>query len=46
MELGWNFAKFLVVKGFPVKRYQSRIQPKKIEDDILQYLDPESSEEL
>eukprot|EP01034_Spumella_vulgaris_P028830 gene28830-35762_t len=30
---------FLVVNGFPVKRYHSRINPKKIEADILSYLD-------
>jgi glutathione peroxidase len=46
MELGWNFVKFLVVQGFPVKRYHSRIQPKKIEEEILKYLDSEQSEEL
>ena len=40
-EIGWNFAKFLVVNGFPVKRYAPRINPKKIEDDILRYLDAE-----
>lgn len=37
-EIGWNFAKFLVVRGYPVKRYNSRISPKKIEKDILRYL--------
>jgi glutathione peroxidase-family protein len=46
MELGWNFVKFLVVDGFPAKRYHSRIQPKKIEEDILKYLGPDDSEEL
>lgn len=45
-ELGWNFVKFLVVNGFPVKRYVSRVPPKSIEDDILPYLDPDQSEEL
>lgn len=39
LELGWNFVKFLVVDGFPVKKYQSRVPPKKIEGDLLQYLD-------
>jgi glutathione peroxidase-family protein len=37
-EIGWNFVKFLVVNGQPVKRYPSRISPKKIEKDILPYL--------
>ena len=37
-DLGWNFVKFLVVNGYPVKRYNSRVSPKKIEKDILPYL--------
>jgi glutathione peroxidase-family protein len=37
-DIGWNFTKFLVVNGYPVKRYNSRISPKKIEKDILPYL--------
>jgi glutathione peroxidase-family protein len=40
-EISWNFAKFLVVNGLPVKRYPPRINPKKIEADILPYLDNE-----
>ena len=46
MELGWNFVKFIVVDGFPTKKYQSRVQPKKIEEDILKYLNDKGSEEL
>ncbi len=38
-EISWNFAKFLVVNGLPVKRYPPRINPKKIESDIIAYLD-------
>lgn len=45
MELGWNFVKFLVVDGFPVKRYASRVAPRSIEQDILQYLEPDSGDE-
>lgn len=45
MELGWNFVKFLVVDGFPVKRYASRVPPRSIEEDIVQYLAAESEHE-
>jgi glutathione peroxidase-family protein len=45
-ELQWNFAKFLVVNGYPVKRYMPRVTPKNIEADILKYLDPDDSEQL
>jgi glutathione peroxidase-family protein len=38
-EIGWNFVKFLVVNGYPVKRYAPRVNPKKIEADLVQYLD-------
>jgi len=40
-EIGWNFAKFLVVDGEPVQRYNPRIAPKSIEEDILYYLEGE-----
>jgi glutathione peroxidase len=45
LEIGWNFVKFLVVDGRPVKRYHSRISPKKIEEDILSYLEGEEWDE-
>ena len=37
-DISWNFNKFLVVKGLPVKRYPSKVSPLRIEEDILQYL--------
>ncbi len=37
-EISWNFAKFLVVNGYPVRRYAPRVSPKKIEPDIIDYL--------
>jgi glutathione peroxidase len=39
--IGWNFAKFIVVNGRPVKRFASKISPKKIESELLPYLTPE-----
>ena len=44
-EIGWNFSKFLVVNGYPVKRYAPRTNPKKIEPDILEYLNKNSASE-
>jgi glutathione peroxidase len=38
LELPWNFAKFLLVDGIPVKRYHPRVNPLDIEEDILEYL--------
>ncbi len=46
VEIGWNFVKFLVVNGQPVKRYGARISPKQIESEILRYLDATQQEEL
>lgn len=43
-ELGWNFVKFLIVDGVPVKRYPSKVKPKDIESDILYYLEDEGEE--
>lgn len=38
VAIGWNFVKFLLVDGVPVRRYASNITPKEIEKDILIYL--------
>jgi glutathione peroxidase len=40
-ELNWNFNKFLVVDGVPVKRYFVDVSPSDIEDDLLSYLNAE-----
>ncbi|KAJ1388183.1 glutathione peroxidase [Ochromonadaceae sp. CCMP2298] len=37
-EVSWNFVKFLVVDGEPVKRYGSDVKPKAMEADIRKYL--------
>lgn len=37
-EINWNFNKFLLVKGVPVKRYVSSVKPLKMEDDIKRLL--------
>ena len=38
IPINWNFCKFLIVNGKPVKRYQPTVNPLKIEPDILNYL--------
>jgi glutathione peroxidase len=38
IPINWNFCKFLIVNGKPVKRYQPTVHPLKIEPDILNYL--------
>lgn len=43
-ELAWNFVKFVVVNGYPVKRYSSKVNPRSIEADLLPYLDPAPEE--
>jgi glutathione peroxidase-family protein len=45
-EIAWNFVKFLIVSGIPVKRYRTNIAPKKIEPDILKYLGNLAEKEL
>lgn len=46
-EIGWNFEKFLVIDGIPIRRYRSNVNPKAIEKDILPYLvDSNTNEEL
>lgn len=37
-EIGWNFVKWLVVDGLPVKRIASRVKPRQMEEDIKHYL--------
>ncbi len=44
--IGWNFAKFLVVNGRPVKRYASKVSPSNIESEILKYLLPAEDGDL
>ncbi len=43
-DIPWNFAKFLVVNGYPVRRYHPRANPLSLENDILTYLDEEGEE--
>jgi glutathione peroxidase len=43
-EIGWNFFKFLVVDGEPIRRYQSSVKPKDIVRDILPILSVEADE--
>jgi glutathione peroxidase len=39
VEINWNFNKFLVIDGKPVKRYGGNIKPHSMLDDILPHLD-------
>lgn len=39
MEINWNFNKFLVVDGKPVKRFLANVKPKKLFEEVLPYLD-------
>jgi len=43
-EIGWNFAKFLIVDGKPVKRYASNVSPNKMAKDIERLLGLSESE--
>ena len=43
-EITWNFNKFLVVDGVPVKRYAGNVSPKKMESDISRILGLEGTE--
>jgi glutathione peroxidase len=43
-EIGWNFFKFLVVDGEPIKRYQASVKPKEIVRDILPLLSVDPDE--
>ena len=38
MAINWNFNKFLLVDGVPVKRYLPNVNPLKMEDDIKKLL--------
>ena len=38
VEINWNFNKFLVVDGSPVKRYVANVSPKKMEGDLRRIL--------
>eukprot|EP00928_Gymnodinium_smaydae_P053606 TRINITY_DN37558_c0_g1_i1.p1 TRINITY_DN37558_c0_g1~~TRINITY_DN37558_c0_g1_i1.p1 ORF type:complete len:212 (+),score=33.35 TRINITY_DN37558_c0_g1_i1:60-638(+) len=37
-DVQWNFSKFLVVDGVPVKRYSFDVTPESIEADVVKYL--------
>ncbi len=37
--IGWNFVKYLVVEGRPVNRFASRVKPREMEAEIVEYLD-------
>ena len=41
VEINWNFNKFLVVDGVPVKRFGGNIKPLSMMDEILPHLDLE-----
>ena len=43
-EINWNFNKFLVVNGKPVKRYPGSVSPNKMANDIRKLLGLETSE--
>jgi len=43
-EITWNFNKFLVVDGVPVKRYTGNVAPKKMESDISRLLGLDGAE--
>ncbi len=38
VEINWNFNKFLIVDGKPVKRFPGNVKPKAMLDDILPHL--------
>ena len=38
VEINWNFNKFLIIDGKPVKRFPGNIKPKSMLDDILPHL--------
>ena len=44
MEINWNFNKFLVVDGKPVKRYLANVKPKQLFKEVLPYLDASAAE--
>ena len=44
-EVGWNFHKFIVVDGKPVKRFASKVSPKKMEADIVEHLASDAAED-
>ena len=40
-DIGWNFTKFLINRdGQPVKRFDTKVEPEQIEDDIQSQLKP------
>eukprot|EP00981_Chlorochromonas_danica_P014208 scaffold7560_cov149-Ochromonas_danica.AAC.3 len=46
-DLPWNFVKYIVVNGRPVKRFLPRVNPLSMEADLLRYLgDDDSSRDL
>lgn len=42
----WNFIKFLLVNGRPVKRYSQTVNPSKMEKDIIKVLKLENEHDL
>lgn len=46
VEISWNFVKFLIIDGQPVKRYSQSKSPKTIEKDIVLFLDDNDESEL
>ena len=39
VEINWNFNKFLIIDGKPVKRYGGNVKPNSMLEDILPHLD-------